>query len=170
MKSLSRVWLFATPWTVASQAPLSVGFSRQEYWSGLPFPSPRELPDPRIKPTSPAYPELSGSFFIIESPGKPLLIIITYQVSLYWEHSYILLIRKVIIFFLACLLPVYFVHQSLHSMKAGTMDGLGHHFITAHSIGLIPTKWLSGSVNRLISCLCHNFYHNLDIWKLSDWV
>ena len=147
-----------------------MGFSRQEYWSGLPFPSPRELPDPRIKPTSPAYPELSGSFFIIESPGKPLLIIITYQVSLYWEHSYILLIRKVIIFFLACLLPVYFVHQSLHSMKAGTMDGLGHHFITAHSIGLIPTKWLSGSVNRLISCLCHNFYHNLDIWKLSDWV
>ena len=43
MKSLSRVWLFATPWTVAYQAPPSMGFSRQEYWSGLPFPSPRLL-------------------------------------------------------------------------------------------------------------------------------
>ena len=47
---LSRVRLFATPWTVACQAPLSVGFPRQEYWSGLPFPSPGDLPDPGIKP------------------------------------------------------------------------------------------------------------------------
>ena len=44
-----------TPWTVAHQAPLSVGFSRQEYWSRLPFPSPRDLPDPGIKPESPAF-------------------------------------------------------------------------------------------------------------------
>ena len=43
----------ATPWTVASQAPLSMEFSRQEYWSGLPFPSPGDLPDPRIEPVSP---------------------------------------------------------------------------------------------------------------------
>ena len=54
MKSLSRVRLFATPWTVAYQASPSMGFSRQEYWSGLPFPSPRDLPDPGIKPGSPA--------------------------------------------------------------------------------------------------------------------
>ena len=54
MKSLSRVWLFATPWTAAHQAPPSMGFSRQEYWSGLPFPSSGDLPDPGIKPTSPA--------------------------------------------------------------------------------------------------------------------
>ena len=53
-KSLSRVWLFATQWTVACQAPLSMGFSRQEYWSGLPFPSPGDLPDPGIEPWSPA--------------------------------------------------------------------------------------------------------------------
>ena len=53
-QSLSRVQLFATPRTVASQAPLSMGFSRQEYWSGLPFPSPEDLPDPGIKPRSPA--------------------------------------------------------------------------------------------------------------------
>ena len=52
-KSLSCVQLFATPWTLAHQAPLSMGFSRQEYWSGLPFPSPGDLPNPRIKPRSP---------------------------------------------------------------------------------------------------------------------
>ena len=52
--SLSRVQLFATPWTVAHQAPLSMEFSRQEYWSGLPFPSPGDLPDPGIEPGSPA--------------------------------------------------------------------------------------------------------------------
>ena len=53
VKSLSHVLLFATPWTVANQAPLSMGFSRQEYWRGLPFPSPGNLPNPDIKPTAP---------------------------------------------------------------------------------------------------------------------
>ena len=54
MKSLSRVQLFATPWTVAYQAPPSMGFSRQECWSGVPFPSPGDLPNPGIEPGSPA--------------------------------------------------------------------------------------------------------------------
>ena len=53
-KSLSHVRLFATPWTVAHQAPPSMGFSRQEYWSGLPFPSPGDLPNPGIEPGSSA--------------------------------------------------------------------------------------------------------------------
>ena len=53
VKSLSRIRLFATPWTVAYQAPLSMEFSRQEYWSGLPYPSPGDLPDPG-EPMSPA--------------------------------------------------------------------------------------------------------------------
>ena len=53
MKSLSRVRLFVTPWTVAFQAPPSMGFSRQECWSGLPFPSPGDLRDPGIEPGSP---------------------------------------------------------------------------------------------------------------------
>ena len=55
----------ATPWTVARQAPLSVGFSRQEYWSGLPFPPPGDLPDPGIKPASLVSPALAGGFFTI---------------------------------------------------------------------------------------------------------
>ena len=55
VKSLSRVRLFATPWTVAYQAPPSMGFSRQEYWSGVPLPSPGGLPDPGIEPGSPEF-------------------------------------------------------------------------------------------------------------------
>ena len=51
---VSRVWLFEAPWTIACQAPLSVEFSRQEYWSGLPFPNPGDLPDPGMEPGSPA--------------------------------------------------------------------------------------------------------------------
>ena len=64
MKLLSHGQLFATPWTIVHQAPLSMGFSRQEYWSGLPFPSPGNLPDPGIKPRSPA---LQGD----SSPSEP---------------------------------------------------------------------------------------------------
>ena len=58
--ALCRVWLFATPWTVAHQAPLSMEFSRKEYWSRLPFSSPGDLPEPRIKPASPVSPALAG--------------------------------------------------------------------------------------------------------------
>ena len=57
-----------TLWTVAHQAPLSLGYPRQEYWNGLPFPSPGDLPDPEVEPASPA---LAGGFFITEPPGKP---------------------------------------------------------------------------------------------------
>ena len=67
--SVSHVHLFATPWTVVHQAPLSMGFSRQEHWSGLPFPTPGDLPNSKIKPESPA---LAGRFFTTEPPGMPL--------------------------------------------------------------------------------------------------
>ena len=68
MKSLSCVQLFGTPWTVARQAPLSMGFSRQAYWSGLPFPSPEDLPNPEIESRSPA---LQADALSSEPPGKP---------------------------------------------------------------------------------------------------
>ena len=55
VKSLSGVRLFVTPWTVAYQVPPSMGFSKQEYWTGLPFPSPGDLPDPGIEPGSPTW-------------------------------------------------------------------------------------------------------------------
>ena len=62
----------AHPWSVAYQAPLSMGFPGQEYWSGLPFPSPGQLPDPGMEPTSPA---LAGGFFTTEPPEKPDLVL-----------------------------------------------------------------------------------------------
>ena len=62
-KSLSRVRLCVTLWTVAREASLALGFSRQEYWSGLPCPPPGDLPDPGIKPISPMPPALAGGFF-----------------------------------------------------------------------------------------------------------
>ena len=67
VKSLSRVQLFATLWTVAHQAPLSMGFSGQEYWSGLSFPSPGDLPDQEIKPRSPT---LQADALTSEPPGS----------------------------------------------------------------------------------------------------
>ena len=68
VKSLSRIRLFGTPWTVAYQALLSMGFSRQECWSGLPFPSPGDLPDPGIEPGSPAS---QADAQPSEPPGRP---------------------------------------------------------------------------------------------------
>ena len=68
VKSLSSTRLFATPWTVAYQAPPSMGFSRQEYWSGLPFPSPGDLPNPGITLGSPA---LEADTLTSEPLGKP---------------------------------------------------------------------------------------------------
>ena len=69
-QSLSRVWLFVTLWTVARQAPLSMGFPRQQYWSELPFPSQGDLPNSKIKPESSA---LAGRLFITTPPGKPYI-------------------------------------------------------------------------------------------------
>ena len=68
VKSLSCVQLFATPWTVAYQAPPSMRFSGQEYSSGLPFPSPGDLPDPGMEPRSP---EFQADALTSEPPGKP---------------------------------------------------------------------------------------------------
>ena len=76
VKSLSCVRFFATPGTVAYQAPLSLGFSREEYWSGLPLPSPGDLPNPGIKPASPA---LADKFFTTEPPGKPSVFLLFFE-------------------------------------------------------------------------------------------
>jgi len=74
---LSRVQLFVTPWTVACQAPLSVGFSRQEYWSGLPFPPPGDLPNPGIEPISPVSPALAGGFFTTSATWEAHVCVLT---------------------------------------------------------------------------------------------
>ena len=71
VKSFSRVRLFVTLWTVAHQALPSMGFSRQEYWSGLPFPSPGDLPDPGIELRSPT---MQADALTSEPPGKPIKV------------------------------------------------------------------------------------------------
>ena len=68
---LRLVQHFAIPWTVACQAPLSMGFLRKEYWGGLPFPPPGDVPDPGVEPMSPVSPALTRGFFTTEPPEKP---------------------------------------------------------------------------------------------------
>ena len=92
----------ATPWTSASQASPSIEFSRQEYWSGLTFPPPGGLPDPRIEPTSPVSPALAGGLFTTEPLGNPhglvvgvvnlfIMVVILLNVLMQetWVHTWI---------------------------------------------------------------------------------
>ena len=87
------VWLFATPWNVAWQAPLFMKFSRQEYQSGLPFPSRGDLPDSGIQPASLQSPALPGRFFTTVPPGKPI------SLSLYVFLPLYILICSFLIYF-----------------------------------------------------------------------
>ena len=82
---LSHIQLFVTPCTVACRAPLSMGFSKREYWGGLPFPTPGDLPDPGMEPVSPA---LAGEFFPSEAPGKPAWLTCLLSPSLLLRSSY----------------------------------------------------------------------------------
>ena len=91
MKSLSRVRLFATPWTVVYQAPQSTEFSRQEYWSGLPFPSPGDLPNRGIEPGSPC---LQADILPSEPPGKRSSVI-------FFQYSFMLL--SIMVLHILCL-------------------------------------------------------------------
>ena len=88
---LSHVQLSATPQRVARQAPLSIGFSRQEYWSGLPFPPPGALPDPGIEPVSLASPALAGRFFTTALLGKPKLVVSVYYQFVCADSCFMLL-------------------------------------------------------------------------------
>ena len=80
LSPFSHVRLFATLWAVARQAPLSKGFSRQEYWRVLPCPLPRDLPDPGIKPMSPA---LAGRFFTTSTTWEATYIYLKYQLKIF---------------------------------------------------------------------------------------
>ena len=73
-KLFSHLQLFVMLWTVAHQAPLTMELSRPEYWRGLPFPSPGDLPNPGIEPTSLVSPALAGIFFTTVPPGKPIYV------------------------------------------------------------------------------------------------
>ena len=88
LSHFSHVWLFATLCSIDCQAPLSMGFSRQEYWSGLPFPPSGDLPDWGIKPTSLMSPELAGRYFTISTTWEALKRDITWKFSLSeWQYN-----------------------------------------------------------------------------------
>ena len=84
--SLSHVQLCVTPWTVTRQAPLSIRFPRQEYWNGLPFPPPGDLPNPRIQLKPLTTPALAGRYFTSKSPGKPQQITKYFQCKVKQEQ------------------------------------------------------------------------------------
>ena len=88
-KSLSHVWLFMTPWTVAHQAPLSMVFPRQEYWSVLPHPPPGDLPNPGIKPTSSM---LAGGFLTISATWEALIVVMAVHLCEYTKNHWIVLL------------------------------------------------------------------------------
>ena len=95
-QSLSHVWLSAILWTVAHQAPLSMEFSRQECWSGLPFPPPGDLPNPGVEPTSPEAPALAGGFFTMEPlpPHKSWQLLVSHLDSFTSIFLSLILITK----------------------------------------------------------------------------
>ena len=89
---LSLVQIFVTPWTVALQALLCMGFPRQEYWSGLPFPSPMDLPDPAMEPTALTSPALPSGFFTRSTINTYCMCVCVCECATAcmgaWEHSY----------------------------------------------------------------------------------
>ena len=84
----SRVWLFAAPWTVARQIPLPMELFRQEYWSGLPWPSPGDLPDPHIESGSPVALVLQADSFLLSHQGSPYLYIHINNAHVYILYVY----------------------------------------------------------------------------------
>ena len=93
LSHFSHVQFFATPWTVTHKAPRSMGFSRQKYWSGLPFPSPGDLPNPGIESTSFTSPTLAGGFFTTSVLGN----LIKFEIlNIYYFLLYILKTKEVV--------------------------------------------------------------------------
>ena len=121
VKSLSCVRLFVTPWTVAYQAPLSVGFSRQEYWSGLPFPSPGDLPKLGIEPGSPA---LRADALPSEPPGKLYVKYMTCSVTAgfcfgqMYYHQHVFFLNQVLVLCFVNSLFVYWVNLWPHNWSS----------------------------------------------------
>ena len=110
LSRFSHVQLCVTPWTVAHQTPLSMGFSRQEYWSGLPCPPPGDLPNPGIEPASLASPTLSGRFFTTSA---------TWEAHTYGTHIFIY-------FTVIYIFPIISVSYScLDSPQKGKLKDLG---------------------------------------------
>ena len=116
-KLLGHVWLFVTPWTVAYQAPWTMGFTRQEYWSGLPWPSPGDLPDPGIEPGSSA---LQPDTLPSEPPGKPWE---TYRLLFIYNRTLKIRLQQSGFSWLLCILLI--LHPFWVSLQYGIVGRTG---------------------------------------------
>ena len=136
VKSLSCVRLFATPWTVAYQAPPSMGFSRQEYWSGLPFPSPGGLPDPGIEPGSP---EFQADALTSEPPvAWNTLPNLSQPTFLIWKKSTVMLMHRVAAVRVRRVWRAWYVAGAQEVSAPGLSWQLRLDAFTARSAGSIP--------------------------------
>ena len=138
---LSHIWLSVIPGTVDHQALLSIGFSRQKYWSRLPFPIPGDLTDPGIKLVSPASPILAGSFFTAEPPGNPIFLPYDSAVLLLGIYTWVSL-------FVGSMLSNLPTHYNLS--------------VTPKSI-LLELLWWSMDVRRVAKLLSH--WHAGSQWR-----
>ena len=163
VKLLSRVRLFVTPWTVAYQAPPSMGFSRRECWSGLPFPSPGDLPDSGVEPGSPT---LQADTLPSEPPGKPqpyttgVHFTIWYCIILGWpNHSFGFSHKLLPNTLLACLV---LNHVWLFATP-WTVAGQPPPF-------LIRTSWMISSADIQMNCIISpTFSHTRRLLSVSKW-
>ena len=117
MCMLSAVWLFAAPWTVAYQVPESIEFSSQEYWSGLPFPTPGNLPGPGINPTSPGSLALASRFITTEPPGKHISKKYLTKNRIFFSNCYHQPMYKSLFLFVRFWILVYTILLQLYSSR-----------------------------------------------------
>ena len=150
MKWLSRVQLFIAPWTIAYQAPLSMRFSRQEYWSGLPLPSLADLPNPGIEPRSPT---LQADTLPSEPPGKPHTLSKNKIIFLFCSHNFI---AKVCLNELNLNFPFYIGQQEYQSFKWNT-----HSHTKWQIYHKSPPRWLVRNPKHLPKTNHPQWYLNI---------
>ena len=129
---LHCVWHFVTLWTVAHQAPVSMTFSRQEYWSRLPFPFPGNLPDSGIKPTSSVFLALQEDSLLTEPSGKPLVIYLMLYIPLLY---YIMLFKVFDVLVSVTLFDLTRVASDIH-MSISALLGCSLHGVSFSLLSL----------------------------------
>ena len=120
----SHVQLFLTLWSIAHQAPLAMGFSKQEYWSGLPFPSPGDLPDPGIEALSSVPPALAGQSLPLSYPGSPIFFFFLISFSFLKNAIYLFIFWLFWVFIAVCML----------SLIAASDPGKFYHLLLNYSL------------------------------------
>jgi len=161
VKSLSRIWLLLTSWTAAQQAPPSMGVSRREYWSGLPFPAPGDLPDPRIEPGSPAF---HADSLPSELPGKPEHeTSVKYLLALFSSPLQVQLLRKYF----------HFPRKKAHLWKvlSGSF-AFSFHQVGHHPLSQLCSPYLTSEEKNICICVSVNcdYHYACPHWYQYDFV